>query len=140
MSNIRTYSELCKLETFEERYEYLRLHGKVGEDTFGFDRYMNQALYKSSEWKSVRNFVIARDGACDMGLEGYDIFSTAYVHHMNPIGPQDIEDASDYLFNPEYLITVSFETHNAIHYGVGEFKDRNKIIERFPNDTIPWKK
>ncbi len=137
--NIRTYSELIKLHTFEERYRYLKLDGTVGQETFGFDRFMNQQFYKSEEWKSIRDFVIVRDGGCDLGIEGYDIFGKIYIHHLNPISKKDILTRSDFLLNPEYLISTTLSTHNAIHYG-----DENMIpqapIERSKNDTCPWRK
>lgn len=141
MSNkkyIRTYSELSTLKTWEERFEYLKLSGIVGEDTFGFDRYINQQFYKSKEWKDVRNKVITRDMGCDLGVEGYDIlYDKIIIHHMNPISISDIIDVTDYLLNPNYLITVSVETHNALHYGI----DKKPIVyqERCINDTCPWK-
>ena len=135
---IRTYSELCKLKTFKERYDYLRLCGRVGKETFGFDRYLNQIIYKLPEWKSVRDKVIVRDCGCDLGMEGYEIGEKILVHHMNPITMDDIINHSQDIFNPEYLICVSHQTHNAIHYG-----DESQLIlepvERSPNDTCPWK-
>mgnify|MGYP000880958117 CR=1 FL=1 len=137
---IRNYSELSQLKTFEERFKYLSLRGKVGVDTFGFDRYLNQKLYKSKEWQMIRDIVILRDNACDLGLEGYDIFGTIYVHHMNPLKPEDIINPSDYLFNPEFLVCMSLETHNAIHYGDNNYINKNLIITRTPNDHCPWKK
>jgi len=140
MNKPRRYSELEKLNKFEERYEYLKLSGVVGEDTFGFDRYLNQKFYKSKEWKDVRNKVIARDNACDLGVEGRDLYGTIYVHHMNPIRVSDISKNTDVLLNPEYLICVSSDTHNAIHYGDLELLNRNQIITRESNDTCPWKK
>lgn len=137
---IRTYSELSKLETYEERFGYLQLNGRVGQDTFGFDRYLNQQLYKSKEWKIVRDEVIIRDNGCDLGMEDYDIFGTIHVHHMNPLTSDDIVKSTDYLLNPEFLICVSIDTHNAIHYGNKEYLNRNKIATRKPNDHCPWKK
>lgn len=135
---IRTYSDLLSLKTFRDRYEYLSLGGVVGKETFGFDRFMNQAFYKSPEWKSVRDFVIVRDNGCDLGVEGHEIRGTIYIHHMNPILPKDIETQSDFLLNPEFLITTILSTHNAIHYG-----DASLIIqapiERARNDTCPWR-
>ena len=135
---IRTYSELCKLNTFKERYDYLRLYGRVGKETFGFDRYLNQIIYKLPEWKSVRDKVIVRDCGCDLGMEGYEIGEKILVHHMNPITMDDIINHNQDIFNPEYLICVSHQTHNAIHYG-----DESQLIldpiERSPNDTCPWK-
>lgn len=135
---IRRYSELRKLNTFKERYDYLRLYGRVGKETFGFDRYLNQIIYKLPEWKSVRDKVIVRDCGCDLGMEGYEIGEKILVHHMNPITMDDIINHSQDIFNPEYLICVSHQTHNAIHYG-----DESQLIldpiERSPNDTCPWK-
>lgn len=138
-TTIRTYSELIKLSTFEERYEYLRLGGKVGEETFGFDRYLNQIFYKSPEWLKVRNLVILRDCGCDLGITDYEIGGKILIHHMNPITVEDIVNRSDFLLNPEYLICTSKNTHDAIHYG-----DRNLLyntipIERSKNDTCPWR-
>lgn len=138
---IRTYSELVRLPTFEERFRYLRLNGKVGQDTFGFDRIFNQMFYRSREWKSLRDQIIVRDNGCDLGVEGYEIPDGVgiYIHHMNPISLDDIRDYTDYLMNPEYLITTIHRTHNAIHYG-----DENSLpkgpIERRKNDTCPWKR
>lgn len=136
---IRTYSELMQLSTFEERYEYLRLYGKVGEETFGFDRYLNQIFYKSPEWQRVRNFVITRDGGCDLAMPGREIYGTKIlIHHMNPITPEDILNRSDFLLNPEYLITTIKNTHDAIHYGDSELLYKDPVI-RFKNDTCPWR-
>lgn len=137
---IRTYSELITLPTFEERFKYLQLNGAVGKDTFGFDRYLNQKFYRSPEWKRIRNEVIIRDNGCDLGVEGYEIYGqTIMIHHMNPITIKDIADASEYLLNPEYLITTVHNTHNAIHYGDEELLCLGPIV-RTPNDTCPWKK
>lgn len=136
--SIKRYSELIQLKTFEERYEYLRLDGRVGEQTFGFDRYLNQMLYTSGLWRPVRNRIIERDNACDLGCEGREIFDRVYVHHMNPITVDDIKNNSEFLLNPEYLICTSYNTHSAIHYGSKE----SLILEppaRRPNDTCPWK-
>ena len=139
LMNIRTYSELSKLTTFEDRYNYLRLNGFVGQETFGFDRYLNQVFYKSAKWRSVRDFVIVRDNGCDLGIEGREIYGKIIIHHMNPITIQDIEQESDFLLDPEFLISTVHETHNAIHYG-----DENLLIripvERKPNDTCPWRR
>lgn len=136
---IRTYSELITLPTFEERFKYLELGGTVGKETFGFDRYLNQRFYKTEEWKAVRHHVIVRDNGCDLGIEGRDIHGRIYIHHMNPLNAKDILDRSDYLLNPEYLITVTLRTHNAIHYS-----DESLLllapVERSRNDTCPWKK
>lgn len=135
---IRTYSELITLPTFMERYKYLRIGGTVGADTFGFDRYLNQAFYKSEEWKSIRRHVIIRDCGCDLGIEGREIHERILIHHINPISEEDILDRSDLLLNPEYLISTSHRTHNAIHYG-----DDSILIDmplkRRKNDTCPWK-
>lgn len=137
--NIRTYSELSKLKTFKERFTYLRLNGFVGKETFGFDRYLNQVFYKSAKWRSIRDFVIVRDNGCDLGIEGREIYGKIIIHHMNPITIQDIEQESDFLLDPEFLISTVHETHNAIHYG-----DENLLIlapiERKPNDTCPWRR
>ena len=136
---IRTYSELIKLKTFKDRFEYLKLDGIVGEETFGFDRYMNQIFYKSREWTSVRRSVIIRDNGCDLGMEGYEIHGKILIHHMNPINLSDIVHKTDELLNPDYLITTVLSTHNAIHYG-----DASLLpvlpIERRANDTCPWKR
>jgi hypothetical protein len=135
---IKTYSELTKYSTFEERFKYLSLKGQVGEETYGFDRWINQRFYRSSEWKQVRARVIERDSGCDLGVKGREIPGRIIVHHINPILVEDIRDASDYLLNPEYLICVSENTHQAIHYG-----DETLLIlmpkERRANDTCPWK-
>lgn len=136
--NIRTYSELITLSTFKERFEYLRLDGIVGKDTFGFDRYMNQIFYKSKEWQSLRNQIIIRDNGCDLGLEGYEIQGKILIHHMNPITPEDIANRSKYLLNPEFLISTMLSTHNAIHYG-DESLIAKEPIERRKNDTCPWR-
>lgn len=135
---IRTYSELLKFKTFEDRYNYLRLDGMVCKETFGFDRYLNQNFYKSNEWLSVRDFVIIRDNGCDLGVEGYEIHGKILIHHMNPILKKDLEEKSDYLLNPEYLISTTHSTHNAIHYGDGDLLSCNPVL-RIKNDTCPWK-
>ena len=137
---IRTYSELIRLPTFEERFEYLKLGGKVGKDTFGFDRIFNQKFYTSKEWKRVRDFVIIRDNGCDLAHEDHTIYgSKIIIHHMNPISLEDIENNTDILLNPEYLITTIHNTHNAIHYGDANLLPKDPI-ERTKNDTCPWKK
>lgn len=136
---IRTYTELCRFRTFEERFEYLKLNGQVGEDTFGFDRYLNQIFYKNPEWRILRNEIIVRDLGCDLGIEGREIHGIIIIHHMNPITKEDILNASDFLLNPNYLITVSKNTHDAIHYGSSEILIKDPII-RTANDTCPWKK
>lgn len=136
--SIKCYSELILLPTFQARYRYLRLSGAVGKETFGFDRYMNQFFYRSPEWKRVRDIVIARDGGCDLGIPGREIFRRPIIHHMNPISPEDIRDRKDFILDPEYLITTIHDTHLAIHYG-----DENLLlqepVERRPNDTCPWR-
>ena len=135
---IRTYSELIRIPTFEERYAYLRLFGSVGSETFGFDRYLNQMFYKDREWRRTRDLIILRDNGCDLGIEDREIFGQVLVHHMNPITIDDILNRSDYLLNPDYLICTSKLTHNAIHYGTEE-NLKPLIVERRPNDTCPWK-
>lgn len=135
--SIKTYSELITFPTFEERYRYLRLSGSVGEATFGFDRYLNQIFYRSQRWKDIRDYVIIRDSGCDLGVEGYEIYGRILIHHMNPITVNDIERESEFLLDPEYLITTVHSTHNAIHYG-DESLLITAPIERRPNDTCPW--
>lgn len=136
---IRTYSELITLPTFEERFQYLKLDGRVGEETFGFDRYLNQMFYQSSEWKAIRDHVIIRDNGCDLGVDGREIYSRILIHHMNPISKFDILNRSEFLLNPEYLICTYKNTHDAIHYG-----DESLLItapvERSKYDTCPWRK
>lgn len=136
--SIRTYSELITLPTFKERYEYLRIGGKVGEETFGFDRYLNQIFYKSKEWLDIRDEVIIRDNGCDLGIEGREIHSKILIHHMNPITVKDILERSDLLLNPEYLISTVKNTHDAIHYGDSSLLVKDPI-ERRKNDTCPWR-
>lgn len=138
MTKIRTYTELCKLRTFMERYEYLKLDGIVGESTFGFDRYLNQVFYRSQKWRSIRDEVIIRDEGCDLGVEGHDIYSKIIIHHMNPITIDDIENESVYLLNPEFLICTTHTTHNAIHYSDEKLLPTGPIT-RTKNDTCPWK-
>jgi hypothetical protein len=135
---IKSYSQLCKLKTFEDRFKYLKINGTVGSDTFGFDRYINQKFYQSSEWKKVRDIVIIRDKGCDLGIDGMDICGAIYVHHINPITEYDIDNVSEFLFNPENLICVSEETHNAIHYGNDDYLNKIKQIERKQGDTKLW--
>ena len=136
---MRTFTELGRLKTFEERFKYLELKGSVGFDTFGFDRYLNQNFYTSREWQRIKREVILRDNGCDLGVDGYTIFGRVIVHHMNPIGPEDILKQTDLLLNPEYLICVSHTTHNAIHYGSEDLLPKGPA-ERKPNDTCPWRK
>ena len=139
--NIRTYSELIRIPTFIERYRYLRLGGRVGEETFGFDRYLNQRFYKSDRWLEIRDYVIVRDNGCDLGMEDREIKGNQriLVHHMNPITIEDVLHDSDFLYNPEYLITTIKNTHDAIHYG-DEGLLITAPIERRPFDTCPWKR
>lgn len=136
---IRTYSELITLPTFEERYNYLKLGGKVGEETFGFDRFLYQDFLRSKEWKDIRDYVIVRDHGCDLAVEDREIFGKILIHHMNPIAVKDVLRRSEYLLNPEYMITTVKRTHDAIHYG-----DEDLLItmpvERYKNDTCPWKR
>lgn len=135
---IRTYSELIQLPTFEERFRYLRLKGSVGKETFGFDRYLNQNFYRSSAWKRVRDQVIVRDNGCDLGIDDRIIYGKILIHHMNPINDEDILTMTDILLNPEYLICVTLDTHNAIHYGDDDLLIKEPVV-RFKNDTCPWK-
>lgn len=137
---IRTYTELSRLKTFEERFEYLRLNGKVGKDTFGFDRIFNQRFYRSVEWRRVRDVVMIRDNGCDLGVEGHEIYGQrVLIHHMNPFLLEDLEQRADILLDPEYLITTIHPTHNAIHYGDATLISKSPI-ERSANDTCPWKR
>lgn len=134
---IRTFSELVHIPTFEERFDYLQLRGQVGSSTFGFDRWMNQLFYRSRDWKLVRQHVIARDLGCDLAMEGYEIHDRIYIHHMNPMEADDLVHGNQDVLDPEFLISTTHRTHNAIHYG-----DRNllprKLVERRPGDTALW--
>ena len=134
----RCYTDLIQLPTFQERYEYLRLGGIVGQDTFGFDRYLNQKFYQSYEWKKIRRDVIIRDEGRDLGMEGYELQGNIFVHHMNPMVPSDLMDVPDWILDPEYLICVSKRTHDAIHFGDASLLPKLPI-ERTPNDMCPWK-
>lgn len=136
---LRTYSELSRLRTFRERFEYLRLDGIVGVETFGFDRYLNQVFYNSDEWKAVRKTVIIRDNGCDLGMDGYDIHGKIIVHHMNPFSIDDVLHRKDELLDPEFLISTVLNTHNAIHYGDESLLPSAPIV-RTRNDTCPWRK
>lgn len=137
---IRTYSELIRISDFKGRFRYLQLYGKVGLDTFGFDRVFNQKFYRSKEWRQIRDKIIVRDLGCDLGIEGYEIIRQPIViHHMNPISLKDIEDSTDFLLNPEYLICTTDRTHKAIHYG-DESLLMLPFTERSRNDTCPWKR
>lgn len=136
---MRTYRELSRLKTFEERFDYLKLYGRVGEDTFGFDRWINQRFYRSAEWKHTRNIVIVRDNGCDLGDPDHPIFGQIIIHHMNPILLEDFDLNPEVLIDPNQLVCVSHNTHNAIHFG-----DKNLLPKewtpRQPNDTCPWKR
>lgn len=136
--SIKCYSELIRFNTFEERYRYLKLDGRVGEDTFGFDRYLNQIFYRSQKWKRIRNEIIIRDNGCDLGIEGHEIHGRILIHHMNPITLKDIERESEFLIDPEYLISTIHNTHNAIHYGDEKLLIVAPIV-RARNDTCPWR-
>ena len=136
---IRTYNELVQYHSYEDRFRYLKLSGVVANETFGFDRYLNQRFYKSAEWRRVRDQVIIRDNGCDLGVPGKEIFGTIIVHHMNPISIEDIEKNPEILFDPNYLICVSLETHNALHYGDESILEKETIAERRPGDTTPWR-
>ena len=138
MLRIRTYRELRRLLTFEERFKYLSLKGHVGESTFGFDRYLNQNLYRSREWKHTRYKVIERDQACDLGIAGYEIEAQILIHHMNPISIEDIEAGNEDIFDPEFLICTTYNTHRAIHFGDESLLLKPPVVRR-PNDTIPWR-
>ena len=132
--SIRTYSELITIPTFEERFEYLQLKGSVGKDTFGYDRYLNQVLYRSPEWKRLRNQIIIRDGGCDLACDGYDIYDKVLIHHLNPITVEDVLTRSRKVFDPDNLVCVTHNTHNAIHYG-----DSDLLVTGTKNDTCPWR-
>ena len=137
---IRTYTDLVQLKTFEERYEYLKLRGKIGSETFGFDRIFNQMFYRSKDWLSIRDKVISRDFGRDLAIEGREIPEGVliHVHHMNPISISDIKESTEFLLNPNYLITTTDKTHKAIHYGTKESLILDPIV-RYKNDTSPWK-
>lgn len=136
---IRCYSELIKLDTFEERFNYLKLGGTVGSATFGFDRYLNQMLYTSKRWRKIRDEIIIRDKACDLGMDDYELHSKILIHHMNPISSDGFDIDDDDLYNPEYLICTCLDTHNAIHFGDESRIKQRLPIERKRNDTCPWK-
>lgn len=143
MTEIRSksYSELIRYSSFEDRLNYLMLHGSVGFDTFGFDRYLNQAFYKSREWQIVKNQIILRDGACDLGVPGYEIPDgvPVFIHHINPITADDVKNHNPILLDPENLITTVFKTHQIIHYGLQINSQPSLSIDRTPNDTCPWR-
>ena len=136
--SIRTYSELITIPTFEERFEYLQLKGSVGKDTFGYDRYLNQVLYRSPEWKRLRNQIIIRDDGCDLACDGYDVYGKVLIHHLNPITVEDVLARSRKVFDPDNLVCVSHNTHNAIHYSDVDLLVTGPII-RTKNDTCPWR-
>jgi hypothetical protein len=133
---LRTYDELIQLRTFDERFNYLKLNGKVAEETFGFDRYINQRFYNSDIWKRTRRDIITRDLGNDLGLDHYEIHGVILIHHMNPINVNDIRNNLDFIINPDYLITTCLNTHNAIHYNG---KSPNTLKDRFQGDTCPWR-
>jgi hypothetical protein len=137
MTIIRTYSELRRLETFEDRFHYLSLRGKVGDATFGFDRWINQQFYTGREWRRLRSDIIVRDNGCDLGIDGYELHERIIIHHMNPLSVDDLVHGDDAALNPEYLISVSHQTHNAIHYG-DERLLRKPLVPRRPGDTRLW--
>ena len=137
MTNVRRYSELIQINSFEERYRYLKMGGEVGHATFGFDRYINQAFYTSPEWRYVRRQVIARDRGCDLGITGFEIHQNLLVHHMNPMNPDDIIHEEAWILDPEFLITTCTRTHNAIHYGDESLLPK-PFVPRRPGDTKLW--
>lgn len=138
--NDKRYSEMITMSEFDDRFRYAKLDGQVGRDTFGFDRYLNQQFYRSKEWKRLRDQIIIRDNGCDLGVPGHEISGKIYIHHLNPLSPEDITKSTEKLFDPDNLVCVSAETHNAIHYGDESILEKNKIVERSPGDTCPWKR
>lgn len=134
---IRSYSELSDLRTLEDRFKYLQLNSRVGASTFGFDRYMNQQFYTSREWRNIRQHVIARDNACDLGIDGYEIFDKIIIHHMNPLTLDDVSEGREEIIDPEFLITTTHRTHNAIHYGDAKLLVQPLVVRR-PGDTRLW--
>lgn len=139
MKTIKRYSELKLINNFEDRFEYLKIQGHVGIETFGFDRYLNQNLYRSREWKRIRDIVIARDLGCDLGIDGRYIYDKIIIHHMNPISMEDIIEHNPMIFEPEFLICTCHDTHNAIHYGDASLLMSTEPITRLPHDTCPWR-
>lgn len=137
MTKLRSYSDLRRYRSFEERFEYLKLEGGVGQATFGFDRYLNQKFYTSREWQDARQYVILRDEGCDLGIPGYEIHVGPIIHHMNPMNIDDIKHQEDWILDPEFLITTTHSTHNAIHYGVSNLVPK-VVTNRTPNDTKLW--
>lgn len=138
--NDKSYSEMITMSEFDDRFRYAKLDGQVGMGTFGFDRYLNQQFYRSKEWKRLRDQIIIRDNGCDLGVPGHEISGKIYIHHLNPLSPEDITESTEKLFDPDNLVCVSAETHNAIHYGDESILEKNKIVERSPGDTCPWKR
>lgn len=138
-TNIKTYSELVRLPTFLERYRYLKIGGQVGDETFGYDRYLNQILYRSPEWKRFRRDIIIRDNGCDLACDGYEIIGKVLIHHIDPITVRDIELRDPKIFDPENVVSVTLNTHNAIHYGDDSLLITEPLV-RTPNDTCPWKR
>lgn len=135
---IRCYSDLKQIDSFNERYLYLKLHGKVGEETFGYDRYVNQQLYRSQKWRKTRREIIIRDNGCDLGVDGFDLDKFIVIHHMNPLTLEDIEEERDIIFDPENLISCSTRTHKAIHFGDESLLPKEPIVRR-PGDTCLWR-
>jgi hypothetical protein len=136
-TRIRRYSELRRIDSFEERYEYLALRGTVGQSTFGFDRYINQQFYRSAQWRHIREYVIARDNGCDLGVPEYEIYDKIIIHHMNPMTVDEISHGDDSILEPEFLISTTHRTHNAIHYGDERLLPR-PLVERKRGDTKLW--
>lgn len=136
---IRTYDELIKYQTFLQRFNYLKLGDKIGKETFGYDRYLNQRFYKTPEWKKLRDEIIIRDDGCDLGHPDFPIYGRIIIHHMNPLTKDDIIHSTEYLLDPKYLICVSHDTHNAIHYGSSDLLLIDEPVIRKPNDTCPWR-
>lgn len=137
MTMMRRYNELIQLESFDDRFEYLKLSGNVGRSTFGFDRYVNQQFYASREWQDVRQYILVRDNGCDLAVEGYDIRISPLIHHMNPMSVDDVIHGEEWILDPDFLITTTHDTHNAIHYG-GQVSYPKVVAERSPNDTKLW--
>lgn len=135
---IRTYSDLIAIKDFYERYEYLRLGGIVGKDTFGYYRYLNQAFYTSTKWKKIKRYIIIRDNGCDLAHEDFEIYGRIYVHHLNPITIEDLENETEFAMDPEFLVSTSFNTHNAIHYSDATLLPQLPVV-RTPGDTCPWR-
>lgn len=136
---IRTYSNLIEFLSFDDRFRYLMLKGVVGEDTFGYDRYLNQQFYRSDEWRRIRDYVIIRDNGCDLGIPDREIHGRIIIHHLNSITEDDILQHSNFLVDPEYLICTTINTHNAIHYGDESILRATSFAQRSPNDTSPWR-